>query len=324
MTDGPRLAMAGLVAARVAAETATFQRDVAWARLAERQGSSEQSGAPAWTPPVERIETGTFPEAHFENPVVPGALRIALVATPRTGNTWVRTLLAEAFDLDQVAVHAPTGIPWTDLPARLVVQLHWHRLPCFRNALVRSGFRIVTIARNPIDVLVSVLQFRQSEPTTEFWLSGEGGNEDSLVGAEPGSGAFRAWAVSDRARALLSVSVEWSSDQESIRVRYEDFVLNPGASLLALTRQLDADPVRDPRTLGEQLSLEEMRRRFTATPGHFWKGQPGLGLAVLDSGAAREIVEAHESVFRSLSYSHSVPPRTVEQAVAAWTRLAAG
>ncbi|MBK8233222.1 MAG: hypothetical protein IPK72_22235 [Candidatus Eisenbacteria bacterium] len=62
------------------------------------------------------------------------------MATPRTGNTWIRTLLAEAYGPEQIAVHTPTGIPWTALPERLVVQLHWHRLPDFRNALREGGF----------------------------------------------------------------------------------------------------------------------------------------------------------------------------------------
>lgn len=306
-------------AAEVAAETAAFQRDVAWARL---RGGGECPAALGAVPPVNstafRAEgVGTVNEAGPDN-----NLRIALVATPRTGNTWIRTLLAEAFGLEQIAVHTPTGIPWVCLPARLVVQLHWHRLPAFRAALREAGFHIVTIARNPLDVLVSVLQFRQTEPATESWLSGEGGDESSLVGAGPGDPAFLSWALSPRARALLSITAEWWSDPDVVRVRYEDFVANAGASLVGVARLLRAESTRNLRAIGEEVSLEEMRKRFVATPGHFWKGRPGIGLEVLDARSAAAVVSAHESVYRALDYSRHVPERSTEEARRAWIRHA--
>lgn len=318
MTDSGQVNAARLRAAEVAVETATFQRDVAWARLAGRDGAT---GSPAAGPPVEPVPP--FVDAADEAPV-DGRLRIALVATPRTGNTWIRTLLAEAFGLEQLAVHAPTGLPWTRLPARLVVQLHWHRLPVFRAALRETGFRVVTIARHPLDVLVSVLQFRQSEPATEFWLSGEGGDESRLVGATPEDPAFLDWALSARARALLAVTPEWWSDLDTIRVRYETAVADPGGTLVAVAERLRAEASKDLRALGAEVSLEDMRRRFVATPGHFWKGRPGVGLEVLDARSTAAIVAAHEPVFRALEYARHVPPRSAEEARLSWRRHAAG
>lgn len=43
-------------------------------------------------------------------------LRLAIVSTPRSGNTWLRKLLASMYDLPQIAVHTPREIAWQSLP----------------------------------------------------------------------------------------------------------------------------------------------------------------------------------------------------------------
>lgn len=296
-----------LLEAEVAAETAVFQRDVAWARLAAGE-AREIRPAGAWSTPPLSVAPESRPDESRPGSSTPPdgdpaeALRIALVATPRTGNTWIRTLLAEAWGLRELAVHTPTDVPWRDLPGRLVVQLHWHRFPCFRAALDEFGFRVVTIARDPLDVLVSVLQFCQKDRTTEFWLSGEGGDETELLGLGARDPGFLRWALSGRARALLSVTKEWWADGETIRVRYEDAVAAPAAALAAVAGRLGVRPLRDVDEVGSRVSLEEMRRRFAAFPGHFWKGRPGGAAEVLTPEAAAQIAAFHAPVFRALEY----------------------
>lgn len=337
-----------LLVAELVSESAVFQRNVAWANLAETRaaragtilspmapigpgdaqsvsgngGGLPASGgiaarpcsdAPILVPELAGREDGNGPRER-RSP----ALRIALVSSPRTGNTWLRTLLAESFGLTEMAVHAPTDLPWLTLPDRLILQLHWHRLPAFRVVLRELDFRVVTIARHPLDILVSVLQFCQSERSTEFWLSGEGGDERSLVGASPHDRRFLQWALSARARALLSVTPEWWDDSEAIRVRYEDLVARPAAALVDIAKRLGAESVRDVGEVGRTLSLNEMRLRFAATPGHFWKGRPGMGTEVLDSTAAGAIVAAHAAVFRVLEYPNRLVERSREQARMAW------
>ena len=44
-------------------------------------------------------------------------LRLAVLSTPRSGNTWLRHLLAASFGLEQQAVHNPGEIDWLRLPA---------------------------------------------------------------------------------------------------------------------------------------------------------------------------------------------------------------
>lgn len=326
-------AEARLIEAEVAAETAIFQRDVAWARLAEsrlqrtgrieRPGESRPDSFPVSGPEPERhdVSEARADSISSQDPAAgreSGALRIALLSTPRTGNTWIRTILAECYGLEQIAVHSPNGVPWRALPPRVIVQLHWHRLPAFRRALREFGFRVVTIARNPLDVLVSVLQFCQWDRTMEFWLSGEGGGESGLVGATPQHLSFRCWALSARARALLSVTPEWWAETETIRIRYEDAVADPRRALTDVGRLLEVEPSTDPGDVGARVTLDDMRRRFTANPGHFWQGRSGAGIEVLDSVTAEAIVATHAPVFQALEYPCHLAERSVDQAREAW------
>ena len=86
------------------------------------------------------------------------------------------------------------------------------------------------LARHPLDVLVSILHFASHEPQTARWLDGEGGDESSILGAEPASAAFLASATGPRARALLAVTPEWWP-HGGVAVRYEDAVGSPEAAL---------------------------------------------------------------------------------------------
>src|SRR5690349_4298988 len=78
-----------------------------------------------------------------EQPAPPtdGVGRHALLGTPRSGNTWLRRLLAAAHGLEQFAVHRPEELDWAGLPARFIVQLHRKRQPSLLDLLDRHGVR---------------------------------------------------------------------------------------------------------------------------------------------------------------------------------------
>ena len=53
-------------------------------------------------------------------------LRLALVSTPRSGNTWTRAPLGSLYELEQIPVHTPEEVDWEHLPRRCVIQIHWY------------------------------------------------------------------------------------------------------------------------------------------------------------------------------------------------------
>ena len=143
-------------------------------------------------------------------------LRLALVSTPRSGNTWLRTMLAAALDLHEVAAHSPRTLDWGALPQRLILQLHWCRDEAFLALLRDHGFRVVVICRHPLDMLISLLVYVQHGRETAGWLDGLAGDERVLDGASPLDSSFLNYATGDRARALLDVGVQWWSAPDAM------------------------------------------------------------------------------------------------------------
>ena len=134
--------------------------------------------------------------------------RIAIISTPRSGNTWVRSVLAHALTLEEIAVHNPRDIQDV-LPQRLILQVHWYREPNFQAFLRNEGFQVLVLRRHPLDVLLSVLSFVQREPGVARWLEGNTGLPAGLAKLTPVSPDFAAYATSFGAENLLSISYQW-------------------------------------------------------------------------------------------------------------------
>src|SRR5262245_65691843 len=91
-------------------------------------------------------------------------LRVAVVSTPRSGNSWLRRLLDHVYgfsasDRGELPLYNPLEAPWPDLPARCVIMTHWRRAGPLPALLEEHGFRVVTLARDPLDVLISILHY---------------------------------------------------------------------------------------------------------------------------------------------------------------------
>jgi hypothetical protein len=162
-------------------------------------------------------------------------MRLLLVSTPRSGNTWLRHLLADSLDLAHFAVHRPIDLDWHNLPTRAIVQLHWPRTIEMAELIDKHHLFPLVITRHPLDVLISILHFSRFAPETRHWLSGSCGSEDAIRGASPGDASFIRYCLSERAEALLSVSVDWAGRTATPypvqSVRYESLVASPVPTL---------------------------------------------------------------------------------------------
>ncbi len=246
--------------------------------------------------------------------------RLAIVSTPRTGNTWLRYLLSDVYGAAHTAVHNPADLDWDRLPDDFVLQLHWHRVEPFVSALRDRGFAIMSTARHPLDVLVSILHFAPREPLTRRWLEGEAGDEAALSGAGPQSEVFLRYARSGRAAALLSLTPEWWADPHVVRVRYEDLVADPVGELDRLVGITGV--LRRGSTEGAVDRSRIERLRPTCPNQHFWRGQPGLWRSLLLPDHARAIVRSHAPVFGALGYDCDPDPGLSEwSARDNWSRV---
>ena len=217
-------------------------------------------------------------------------MRIVVISTPRAGNTWVRHLLGTAYKVPHLARHAMADADWAALPPEVVLQLHWRRTPDFAAKLDEHGFRVVTVARHPLDVLISILHFCVFESESEHWLLGAGGSEADIYGAMPRSRTFIEYAKGPRAAELLAVTPDWWGQSGVVGVRYEDLVRDTAAELRRLEEAFG--PVRC-GSLEEAVEACTLGRlRQAATNNHFWQGRPGLWRHLLPGTEAAEIAAA--------------------------------
>jgi len=248
-------------------------------------------------------------------------LRLAVISTPRSGNCWLRHMLAETLELEHIIVHLPSEVSWDNLPERAILQLHWLPEEAFRTQLAKHDFRVIVLARHPLDVLISILAFSQHDDSTLRWLDGAGGSERSLAGAAPLSESFLDYAIGSRAKQLLGVSAEWWNLPGVCRVHYESLMLDPAGRLAALIAELGVSPRKSPVEVAARSTPDDMRAQNVHMLFHVWQAQGSLWRRFLTEKTARQIHQAHGAVFTTLSYACDPNPLLfAADAQADWNR----
>lgn len=210
-------------------------------------------------------------------------------------------MLRSMYVLPDFAEHDPANIPWDELPPDAIVNLHATPTRAICERL--TGFRIITIARHPLDTLISILHFAPFHSASDGWLLGQGGGEGAIRGATPVSPEFIEYATGPRTAALLSVSRLWWDVPGVIRLRYEDLVGNTTGELARIAEQLQLPVAQSPESVAQDHALDAMRGRHVSFRQHVWKGQPRYWRRFLPSDVARRIAAAHPQSFAPLGYT---------------------
>lgn len=199
-------------------------------RLAE----SEISGAPA-----RQRRTGRQP--------TPATLKIIVVGTPKTGNTWVKHLLAEAYGLTPVRLK-PEFDPTEARAAGPRWISHQHFLPS--HELLTWGAAndvvFVSVVRHPGDVLVSLWHHMRNHREHDMQAFGDSVQAAELLrnSAEVGDDKTREF-VAQGFHLYLNLSIAWLGIPGVRAVRYEDLWACPVDALRVLTGTIL--PVADER-----------------------------------------------------------------------------
>ena len=226
--------------------------------------------------------------------------RVAVIATPRSGNTWLRGMLAAMTGATEIAHHSPDDIAWDSLPAAVALQIHWPPTHALVTTLARHSFRVVTISRHPLDVLISILHFCRHEAQTSRWLDGAGGNEEGLKGAAPQDDSVLAYARGPRFRSLLGVTASWW-DRADATVGYEELVADTPERLRAVAELMGARTgLPELRRIAESRALDAMRP--TSSNHHYWQGNPGGWRRLLPADRAEALAAPVADILESLGY----------------------
>jgi hypothetical protein len=230
------------------------------------------------------------------------AARIAIVSTPRSGNTWLRGMLSRVFSLQEIAIHTPEELDWDNAPNRCVVQIHWLPTEPFTVLLERHGFQVVTLARHPLDVLLSALNYNSYTHLPANCLQGPSCSACAILDAKPRDPAFLDYCCLHEGLLILSHSPAWWPVPGVHRVRYEALVDQPHEALGALVADLGLDVRKTVDEAVKDYNMERLRSMRGAMHYHYWQGRPGLWRAMLPAAEAHRIAATHAEVFSTLGY----------------------
>jgi hypothetical protein len=201
-------------------------------------------------------------------------LRILIVSTPKTGNTWLKHLLANIYDLPVVTpAKAFEAAEIEAMGPRWVAHQHYGA----RTELVDCGRRnnvvFVTTLRHPCDALISKFHFVRDLGRRLKFADVDRSPVMALDGDTIGENT--ASYVLDGFSATLDVSLSWLRSGESLLVRYEDLKREPVAVLQELTNAICKVPLHRIEGAIEACTIDQMRRMKGMDPRFFRQGQVG-------------------------------------------------
>jgi hypothetical protein len=241
-------------------------------------------------------------------------LKILIVSTPKTGNTWLKSLLALAYDLPVVEFPMPEF--WRDFDPEQFDKLgprwiaHQH-LPPYQSFVDWTRDRHIVLAttvRHPGDTLVSLYYYVRNfagktfiDPQTVRLLLPQ--NKEARSSRIEFHDGFEAYVRTKFFKAL-NFSIAWLQRDLSYGIRYEDLWYSPFETLQALTDEIHPVPESVLKNAVAKSRIDQMRADV-GEDRHFFRGG---GVGGWRSSLPRSIIELlgqsppYPAQFRWLGY----------------------
>jgi hypothetical protein len=230
-------------------------------------------------------------------------MKILIASQPKTGNVWIRNLLARLYALDDlnerygdaIPGKAPDFVPWIrehGFPEGGIMHEHLYPKPELLEFARQEGVRLVTMLRNPYEVFVSFHHYVNRMPHIF-----EGRPAQVLIGKPIDHPDVLRFLASDY-RIHLNISVQWVESDSTALVRYEELLADTPAELARLVRNW------------EPVSSEAIAEAVDHCSAEKMKKQGGWKASHIRSASARtwddHLTEAHLEIFRENYSRHLI------------------
>jgi hypothetical protein len=166
----------------------------------------------------------------------PSELKIVILSTPKTGNTWLRWLLKEAYRIPIIDLPSKWTPGCTDhLPPRFVTHQHLFPSEDLVRWLVESRVVVLSTIRHPADTFLSLFHYfkwHDTELDSDAAKLKEAMQED---GERPGWKALR--FIDSLFPHIYAYSLAWAQLGSRV-VRYEDLLADPLEKLREITSKI--------------------------------------------------------------------------------------
>jgi hypothetical protein len=228
-------------------------------------------------------------------------LKILIVATPKTGNVWLKNLLAVAY-----------GLPQLDFPVEMneealralggcwVAHQHLQASVEMLRLLAKFEVVVITLLRHPGDVLVSLRHFVPHSSTTPIFDR----TADEMLKDGESYGERSHHYVKHHFAVQLNLSLLWMR-LGAIPVRYEDLRADTVGALRRLTDTILPVDARRLRAAAVLSDFDRMQRREVGRAHHFRRGLSGEWITALPASVVEifRTREPYPAQFAALGYS---------------------
>lgn len=202
----------------------------------------------------------------------PDGLKILIVSTPKTGNTWLKHLLSTIYDLPIVDLAlSPNELPKHRYGSRWIAHQHYYASQEVIAWARRHQVVLLTTVRHPGDVLLSLYHHVKNDPTSKNY-----GVEVMLIEPDEQKVPERLYLfVRGFFYVVLNISLTWMRSGVSQVVRYEDLWRDPVATLLRVATQIAPVSRDQVERAVEQCDIAMLRRMARSAKSFFRQGSVG-------------------------------------------------
>jgi hypothetical protein len=201
-------------------------------------------------------------------------MRIVIAAPPKAGNSWVKCLLANMYDLAWLRGDQTPDSPnlaafksWAGsgaFPDDSIFHQHYHYSDELARAVEAAPAHLVTIIRDPYDAIVSLYFFVQAQ-------AAEGDERERLqrmrsnpIAGKPLDDPETIAFLDEALGPYLDRAADWLESGRSVVLRYEELHRDPLAALTRAAEQIQPLP---PERIAAAITACEADTLRTAQPG---------------------------------------------------------
>jgi len=236
-------------------------------------------------------------------------MRVVVASPPKSGNHWIKCLLAELYGLQVVEgdrkarVTAETLADWAasgGFPDGSVIHIHNRCTDRLCDAIDALPAHLVTIVRDPRDVFVSLYHWTQQKADRGLDQR-QGRPRQAMVGKAIDDPAVLAYLADDFA-ANIEQANGWLHGGRAHVVRYEMLHADPAGELRRLTDAIQPVPEARIAAAVEACRADTMRQQSEKMAWHVRSAKVGEARETLGPAHHEIFRQRHAEGIRSLGY----------------------